>query len=339
MLSTAEDRGLTLRHQTLDRVLMTTAPITRNFLDQDGLTDLLVMHDGVLDTRVARAYLSRSELRWRVESGRWQQPCHGVVVAQSGPLTTAQRLRVAVLWAGPGAALAGLTAARLQGLRGFDLDREVIHILRPVGAYKQTTNPPVDLKLHYSRVLNPDDLHPARQPAQTRTPRSVIDAAAWMPTGRGTQAVLAASVQQRLVRVDDLRSVLQRNTRMERRVVIRSTLSDIEGGSHALSELDFTRLVIRPFRLPEPDRQVERCDAGRRRWLDVVYEHARLVIEIDGAAHADALQYWDDMNRDNDLKIAGYTVLRFPAFVIRYSPHIVAATIRRALRAASSGKF
>lgn len=318
---------------------MTAPTITRNLLDNDELADVLAADDGVLDTRTARAHLSRGELRWRVDSGRWQQPCRGVVVAQSGPLTAAQRLRVAVLWAGPGAALAGLTAARSQGLRGFDLDQEVIHLLRPVGSCKQTTPPPVAIKMHYSRLLDADDIHPARRPRQTRTPRSVIDAAAWMPTRRGTQAVLAASVQQRMVRVADLRSVVQRNTRMERRGIIASTLNDIEGGSHALSELDFTRLVIRAFRLPDPDRQVERRDAaGRRRWLDVVYERARLVIEIDGAAHADALQYWDDMSRDNDLKLGGYTVLRFPAFVIRYSPHVVAATIRRALRAAPTEK-
>jgi hypothetical protein len=331
---------VTSRLHISHRVPMTVAPMTRFPLDEDGLAAVLAAHDGVLDTRTACAYLSRGELRWRVASGRWQQPCHGIVVAQSGPLTATQRLHVAVRWAGPGAALAGLTAARLQGLRGFDLDREVVHLLRPAGAYMKTTDPPVHLKLHYSRVLDAEDVHPARRPAQTRTPRSVMDAAVWMPTARGTQAVLAASVQQRLVRVADLRCVVQRNTRMDRRGLIRSALNDIEGGSHALSELDFTNLVVRAFGLPAPDRQVERRDAsGRRRWLDVVYERARLVIEIDGAAHADALQYWDDMSRDNELKLAGYTVFRFPAFAVRYSPHIVAATIRRALRATGSGEM
>jgi very-short-patch-repair endonuclease len=335
MLSTAARQRMTSRRNISDRVPMTVAPMTRGPSNEEQLAAVLAAHDDVLDTRTACAYLSRGELRWRVQTGRWQQPCRGVVVAQSGPLTATQRLHVAVRWAGPGAALAGLTAARLQGLRGFDLDREVVHLLRPVGACKRTTDPPVHLKLHYSRVLDPEDIHPVRQPAQTRTPRSVMDAAAWMPTVRGTRAVLAASVQQGLVRVADLRSVVQRNTRMDRRGLIRSALDDIEGGSHALSELDFTMLVVRAFRLPAPDRQVERRDAsGRRRWLDVVYERERLVIEIDGAAHADALQYWDDMSRDNELQLAGYNVFRFPAFVVRYSPRMVAAAIGRVLRAA-----
>jgi hypothetical protein len=36
------------------------------------------------------------------------------------------------------------------------------------------------------------------------------------------------------------------------------TLGDIGGGSRALSELDFTRLVVRTFELPEPSRQAAR---------------------------------------------------------------------------------
>jgi very-short-patch-repair endonuclease len=39
------------------------------------------------------------------------------------------------------------------------------------------------------------------------------------------------------------------------------------------------------------------------------------------------------MNRDNDLLVDGYRVLRFPAFFVRYHPGYVAGTIRAALRA------
>lgn len=163
--------------------------------------------------------------------------------------------------------------------------------------------------------------------------RSLVDAAAWMGTDRGAQAVLAAGVQQRLVRVSDLMAVVERNERLYRRKIIRQTLGDIAGGALALSELDFTRLVVRQFKLPEPDRQVPRRDEhGRRRWLDAVWEKARLVIEIDGGAHIDVLTYWDDMDRGNGLQLGHYRVLRFPAWVVRYQPSYVAAQIRQALR-------
>jgi hypothetical protein len=98
------------------------------------------------------------------------------------------------------------------------------------------------------------------------------------------------------------------------------------------AELDFTRLVIRPYRLPEPDRQSRRKDPdGTWRYLDAVWEDARLVVEIDGRQHMDTQQYWDDMNRDNDLQIGGYLVLRFPSWLVRHHPESVADRISKAL--------
>lgn len=299
------------------------------------LDDLLASRDGVLDSRSVLAHMTQDALRWRLKSGRWQQPCRGVIVAQSGPLSKMQILRVAALWAGSGSALGGLTAAKLHGFRGFDDKDDQIHVVLPAGRAKRSTRPPMHLVLHYSSRLTPADIQPVRQPPRTRIARSLVDAAAWMPTDRGARAVLAAGVQQRLVRATDLMAVVDRNERLPRRKEIRSVLADIAGGSHALSELDFTALVVRQFGLPEPSRQVPRLDGqGRRRWLDVCWERAGLVVEIDGAAHIDVLQYWDDMDRGNDLTLEHHRVLRFPAWVIRYRPAYVAAKIRQPLREA-----
>jgi hypothetical protein len=107
-----------------------------------------------------------------------------------------------------------------------------------------------------SRGLGPDDIHPVKPPPRTRTARSLVDAASWMATDRGAMAVLAAGVQQRMVRVCDLADVVEHNQRLHRRKIIAETLGDIAGGSQALSELDFMRLVIRPYNLPA---QVARC--------------------------------------------------------------------------------
>src|SRR5581483_2040912 len=189
--------------------------------DSDGmaaseLTALLREQDGVLDTTSALGWMSREELRWRVASGRWQRPCHGVVVAHSGPMTDKQRLWAAVMWAGPGAVLAGLTAARLDGLQGFPDRDEPVHLLVPAQRSVRRTPPGLPVVVHYSIALGAGDVHPLRLPPRTRTPRSVVDAAAWMATDRGAQAVLAAGVQQRLVRIEDLMSVVARNQRIPR---------------------------------------------------------------------------------------------------------------------------
>jgi hypothetical protein len=297
------------------------------------LDELLAGQAGVLTTGSALRYMTPEALEWRVRSGRWQKPCRGIVVAHSGPLSAEQRLWVAALWAGSGAVLGGLTAARLQGLRGFTDGEEPIDLIRPPGRTLVKARPPLPLAVHYSRLLGEPDIQPARSPWRTRVARSLVDAASWRRTDRGAQAILAAGVQQGLVLPEHLAAELDRNTRVPRRALMRATIADIADGSRALSELDFLTCVIRPFRLPPPDRQVGRRDAqGRRRWLDAVWEQARLIVEIDGAGHVDVRQYWDDMDRDNSLKLARYDTLRYPSFVIRYHAEYVAGQIAAALR-------
>ncbi|HEX4832207.1 MAG TPA: DUF559 domain-containing protein [Trebonia sp.] len=238
---------------------------------------------------------------------------------------------MAAFWAGPGAAIGGLTAARLWGLTGFDEVDGAVHLVLPSGREKKGRLP-FRATVHYSRRLASADVHPSRQPPRTRVARSLIDCAAWHSSDRGAQAILAASVQQRLLLPEHLAAELERNRRVRRRRLLAETVGDIAGGSQALSELDFLNRVVRPFGLPSPDRQAPRLDAnGRRRWLDAVWDVARLIVEVDGAGHADILRYWQDMDRDNQLKLQGYDTLRYPAFAIRYQADYVAGQIQAAL--------
>ncbi|ROR72610.1 DUF559 domain-containing protein [Bogoriella caseilytica] len=67
--------------------------------------------------------------------------------------------------------------------------------------------------------------------------------------------------------------------------------------------------------------------------VDVLFEHAKLVIEADGRAyHQD---FHAERARLNALSLAGYTVLRFTWHDISEEPTRVAAEIRRALRTAA----
>ena len=302
------------------------------------LAEVIDEYDGVLSTAIALRYMTQKQLRCRVASGRWQRPSRGVVIAQSGPLTDRQVLRVALHRAGPRSALAGLTAARLDGFKGFDdkvpFSGRPIYLLIPYG-YKRSA-PPLGLTVvtRYSQFLGEADVHPTRQPRRTRIARSLVDAAAWMPTDRGAMAVLAAGVQQGLARVGDLRLVTDRLETVRRRKLIVDVLGDIDGGAQAISELDFLRLVVRPFGLPEPSRQSARRDRqGRRRWIDASWDDRKVAVEIDGAHHTeDPLQRWDDMERDIDLMLDGYQTLRFPAWLVRRNPEYVACRILEALR-------
>jgi very-short-patch-repair endonuclease len=305
---------------------------------ESPIAELFDHSDGVLGSATVLEFLSPGELHWRIESGRWQRPCRGAIVAHSGPLTEAQILRVSLLAAGPRSALGGLTAAWLDHFRGFgDKDpvgEKVIHVLVSPAYKRRTELPWPNMKIHYSRMLTDLDVHPLWEPRRTRMARSLVDAASWMATDRGAMAVLAAGAQQRRVRVQDLRATLDRMTRVRRRRLMYEILVDVEGGAQALSELDFARQVIRRFRLPEPSRQVGRRDShGRQRWIDVLFDEWKVAVEIDGAQHITPLEQWDDMERDNDLSADGHQMLRFPAWLVRRNPEIVAAKILSALRA------
>ena len=281
----------------------------------------------VLTVASAIAMIGEPAVRWRLHSRRWQRPCRGVLVTHSGGISETERLWIAVLGAGPQAVLGGLSAARLDGLTGFD-DRAT-PLLIPACRQLRTSLPGVTV--HRSRVLGPGDVHPARLPPRTRLARSLLDAAAWSGSDDRARAVLAAGVQQRLVRPDQLETALGPRPRLRRHALIASTLADIAGGAQALSELDFARLTRR-YGLPAPDRQVMRLDRdGRRRWLDAYWDEAHLAVEVDGLWHMEATAWWADMRRGNDLLISGLRVLRFPAFGVRDQPGVVAAQIREAL--------
>ena len=193
----------------------------------------------VLTTASAIGWLGEPAVRWRVGSGRWQRPCRGVLVTHSGPVSDEEALWIAVLAAGAQAVLGGLTAARLDGLSGFET--QAVHLMVPACCRVRTPVPGV--VVHRSRVLGADDVHPLRRPLRTRIARSLLDAAAWARSDDAARSVLAAGVQQRLTRADHLAMVLARFPTIRRHALLASTLSDIAGGAEALSELDFARLA------------------------------------------------------------------------------------------------
>lgn len=291
-----------------------------------GVDELLLRQDGVVSTAELREFVSAGQLRWLVESRRWQRPAAGILVAHSGPLTPRQRMLVDAYRAGPRAVLAGTSAAIEAGLR-WPAPRRT-QFLVPAGHWVRDVR---GLELHCA-VDIAADVRPGSRPARVELPRGLIDAAAWASGAAEARAVLAAGVQQRLVRPSDLLAVVHRRPRLRRRRLVLVTLWDVEGGAHALSELDFARLVRR-HRLPAPQRQAVRLDRyGHRRWLDAFWPAYHLVVEIDGMWHMEPEAWWDDMWRANELGVAGDTVLRYPSFAVRDDDLRVADQLRRMLR-------
>lgn len=148
------------------------------------------------------------------------------------PATPEQLLWVCALRSPTGVVVAGITSARLRGLRHPSPARPEL-LVPAAGPLPHLSAADV----RRTRLLDERDVHPTAQPPQLRLPRAVVDAAS------------------RQDRPDDVRALLLR------------TLDDVEAGAHSVRELQFFRLVRRGG-LPPPDLQVIRTRPGGRHYLD-----------------------------------------------------------------------
>jgi hypothetical protein len=304
--------------------------------DASELEWLIFAQAGVLTAAQAVGILGWGVVRGRIRRGLWRNICRGIVLTHNGRMTHDQQLWAAVLAAGPGAVLAGATAAAESGVRG--LRAEPLHVLIPAARAptRRLARLPPDMpavRVYRTGVL-PVEHRQGGSPPRTSVARSVVDAAAWARSDNEARLVLVAACQQRRVAPDDIARVLAVRGKVRRRRLMRTTVADVEGGSGALAEIDFVRLCRR-FKLPPPDQQVRRTDAdGRARYLDAYWERWHLHAEVDGAHHMDAAHWEADMLRQNEVWISGDRVLRFPARLIRERPADVVGQLRAALTAA-----
>lgn len=264
-----------------------------------------------------------------VHSLRWRQLGPVVIALHRGPLPQQARRWAVALNAGPGAALGAWTALHEWGLRGWE--REAVHLVVRRGAHPPAL--PADVGpvvIHESRRhLSEHIRHRNALPLHTPE-RAAVDGGAWSTTSRAACGLLAAVVQQGLTTASRIEAELDTVGKVKRRRVMTAALSDVAGGSRALSEIDFVRFC-RQHGLPEPFRQVVRRDSsGRRRYLDVEWrlpDGRRLALEIDGIGHMEVERWYDDLLRAAELMAIGGTdgpLLRLPALSYRAEPERVA---------------
>ncbi|GIE32881.1 hypothetical protein Ait01nite_059260 [Actinoplanes italicus] len=302
----------------------------------DTFIRLNSQQSGILTAAQAADLLGRGVVRGHLRTGRWRKICRDVVMTSNGPMNRSQHLWVATLVAGPEAMLAGVTALTEAGVRG--LEEGTVRILVPAERKVSTRLPAMPAEMPPVRVTRtrvlPSDHRQVGSPPRTITARAVVDAAVWARSADAARTVIAVSCQQRRVTPGQVFEVLAIRQRLPRARLIEQTLTDIAGGTQALSEINFKRLC-RNSQLPMPDFQERRRDAsGRIRFLDAYWEKWRLHAEIDGAHHMDVDHWAADMLRQNDVWLAGDRVLRFPAGLLRSRPEVVAGQLRAALRAA-----
>ena len=246
-----------------------------------------------------------------------------MLATTTGELSLEQRHWLAVLHAGPGSVLGGLTAAGLAGLRNWS--RDEITVLVP---YANEVPAPLE-GVAYRRSRR--TLSALRQRG-VGVPRCRIEPAVLLfasadRSERTAQGVLAAVVQQQLATAESLAEWVDRLRPLRRAAMFRRTLAQVAGGAQSLAELDVARMC-RSHRIAEPARQVKRRDAdGRSRFTDCEWrlsDGRTLILEVDGAFHMDVEHWEDDLARQRALAASDRLVIRCTARELRDEPERVA---------------
>lgn len=265
-----------------------------------------------------------AQVRRRLRTGT-RQRLRGSVVLHNGPVSPQQQQQwAAVLSAGPGAALARVSALAAGGVVGLRAPQVVVVV--PFGRTPAAVR---GTRYVRSRVLGAVDLVAGSALPRTTVARALVDEASRASRERA-RALVAMTVQQRRTTVPQVQAVLVRLAPVRQSVLLSLTLQDVEGGSHFLPELRFLGLV-RGAGLPEPDRQVVRRRPDGRYVLDGHGSRYGLTVEVDGSHHRDAASWEADVLRHDELALDGDVVIRVLSWWVRDRPELVVDLVRRAL--------
>ena len=252
--------------------------------------------------------------RW-IQDGRLHRVYRGVYAVGRPALGVEGRLAAALFYAGPGAALSHVTAGYWLGLVKAVPQR--IHV---VARRRSLTLPGVRVHRRAGRNRILHRRLPVTSPAQT-----LLDIAKIVSFTELRRA-LAEAEYLRLVSLDEVAAALGRGRPGS--TALRAALDihrpQLAHTRSALEESFFLLCERGSLLLPELNVWV----AGHL--VDAVWFEQRVVVELDGhAAHDTRAAMEEDRGRDLDLRVAGYTVLRYTWQQVTHEPELVVADLRR----------
>ncbi|BCJ64428.1 DUF559 domain-containing protein [Polymorphospora rubra] len=226
----------------------------------------------------------------------------------------------------PGAAICGLSAAYLWGVRLLDRQSPVSVVLP--GTYRPRRQERVVVsyyRLPASDVTRFADL------SVTTPARTAFDLGRLMPRVEAVVAV-DALLARRLVRLDTLAGYLAAHPPCPGIRQLRQVLAIAEPLSESPMETRL-RLVLVDGGAPRPAAQFEVHDSQGRfvGRVDLAYPQWRIAIEYEGDHHREQARFRRDVARLNDLRACGWLVLRFTADDVLRHPDRVIALVFRAI--------
>jgi very-short-patch-repair endonuclease len=283
------------------------------------------LQDGVFTVAQALAAgYSHYRIRNLVRQGRWVAVLGSVYADRSAHLTHASLARAAVLVAGAGAVASHTTAARLWDIE-VPPDPDVHATIEP---RRRLVIP--GLRVHRVRLTEPE-LAMRREVLVTRLDRTVADCLLWLPEEAG-RSMLTSSLQRRLLTYAEVCDALRHCGQRHGSTRAWSLVSEAASGAHSVAEIKAHSLLRRAgitgWRANAAVHDVD----GLIGYVDILFDDARLVIEIDGRSyHSQERAFQIDRERQNRLVRAGCTVLRFTWSDLVHRPGDVVAQVRGSL--------
>jgi hypothetical protein len=297
--------------------------------DMRAIAERATKQLGLVTTDQLRALdVSRQTARTLVARGALERIGLRVFRLPGHTSSLQQRLLSATLEAGDGAVVSHLTACALWRLDGIVSDTVEISVSR---SRRPRT---VDAVVHHVRDLVTIDVV-RRGPIPVTTPsRSLIDAADLL-TREQIRGVIEHAARDHLIwppylrwRVNELRrhgrpglsKVLDVLPEHRRRFFEETWL-----------ETQMLRLIV-DAGLPPPRSQARLRHSGGKARVDLVYDEARLVVEVDGhGTHSTRKERQSDAERDVRLNIERWRVAHFTREDVLERPDYVSGSIGRLL--------
>jgi very-short-patch-repair endonuclease len=280
-----------------------------------------VSHEQLLGLGVSPEAIQR-----RVRAGRLLPWYRGVYAVGHVALGVEGRRRAAALGCGAGTVLSHISAADAFEIRTSS--SALVHVtVRGRAGRKRHAG----IRIHRPRALADDEITALRGLPVTTPARTILDLAAAGLPDRQLEAALNIAERRRLLDFNELRNLLARYPRRHGTRSLKAQLSRFGGPVDTRSELE--RLVYElsdDRRLPRP--LVNTVIEGRVR--DFHWPLCRLVVEADSYRwHRSPSALNDDRERDVELTLAGFRVLRFTWEQVTDRPDYVVRAILSALGA------
>jgi hypothetical protein len=229
----------------------------------------------------------------RVRAGTLHRVHRGVYAVGHNRLSEKGTYMAAVLAAGKGAALSGLSAAALW--KAWRRPVREIHVIAPRGRHKQS-----GFRLHTTRRLGPRDVTELDGIPVTTLARTLVDLTDVLTAHQLANVIHEAAFHERFDRKKTYEAI-ERATGRPSLHRLQRALEASGAGTRSHLEDRFLSLI---GDLPQP--LVNTRIAG----IEVDFAWPGLVVELDGPAHQRPRTRHEDANRDARLSAAGYEVLR-----------------------------